>query len=54
MPIILTAPHLVGSIGAIEFTIANVRFGNTVAVAASSLIVLAHLWWSGGRLLNCM
>lgn len=51
--IILTAPHLVGSVGAVEFTIANVRFGNTVAVAAGSLIVLAHLRRSGDRLLNC-
>lgn len=52
--VILTAPHLVGAIGAVELIIANERFGNTVAVAAGSLIVLAHLRRSGGRLLNCV
>jgi len=50
----LTAPHLVGSIGAIEFTVANMRLGNAVAVAAGSLIVLAHFRRSGGRLLDCV
>lgn len=54
VPIILTAPHLVGTVGAVEFTVADVRFGNTVAVAAGSLVVLAHLRWSGDRLLNCV
>lgn len=53
-PIILTAPHLVGPVGAVEFTVANVRFGNTVAVAAGSLVVLAHLRWPGDRLLDCV
>lgn len=50
---VLTAPHLVGSVSAVVFAIAHVRFGNAVAVTAGCLVVLTHLRWSGRRLFNC-
>lgn len=48
-----TASHLVGAVGTIEFSVADVRFRNAILVAASGLFVLAHLWRPRCWFLDC-